>query len=490
MNATAGPLLCVLLALVFNAAPVAAQQATAVRLLPLSDGPPGQRSTPFIAWYEDLSAAGYRELEFLVSGQADIYDYAHPAGPSAAVASLQSAMPYTSRLLVRRPDQAKAFNGTVYLELLNATAGWDGDPIWQGAHHYLLRTGAAWVGISGKPATVDFLRDSWGKAPYPARNAQRYRTLSMPHFSQIWDMLGQAGRLVRTPGAEPHPLAGLQVERVILVGYSQSADYLVTFANSFHARHRLPDGRPVFDGYYVSGGHHQAKHVRGPEAETGEQLPVQDPRNWVRTDAPVIRFQTQTEVIGFDAHRARQTEADFPRLRFYEMAGGAHVDAALNAVGGQALARDLGLPPSFCPEPEHAYNPIRVGDLQAALLHALERWIRDEYPPPPSRLLELDPAAGPARLLLDADGNAVGGVRPAELRAPLGTYLASNRGPGFCDLFGGFIPFDTASLEARYPGPGAWQAQMRKAVDATVAEGFLLPADAARLRQQAAGSGH
>ena len=90
------------------------------------------------------------------------------------------------------------------------------------------------------------------------------------------------------------------------------------------------------------------------------------------------------------------------------------MDAHINTVGGLALARDLGLPPSFCPEPEYAYNPIRIGYVQSALLKALERWIETGAPPPASRFLELQAAGNRAELSRDVDGNALGGLRPPQ----------------------------------------------------------------------------
>ena len=93
--------------------------------LPIIAGTAETRSTPFIAWFEDLSGSNYVEREYLISGDANVYEYVDNAAQSTQVRVRQADIPYTSRILVRRPVSAHQFNGTVYLEVLNPTAGWD-----------------------------------------------------------------------------------------------------------------------------------------------------------------------------------------------------------------------------------------------------------------------------------------------------------------------------------------------------------------------------
>ena len=472
------------------AGPVLAAPDTlpSTELLPVAPGDPETRSTPFIAWFMDLSEDGYIEDEFAVSGDADIYGYVDDAGQSPEVEVIEAAVPYTTRILVRRPADPSRFNGTVFYEVLNATAGWDGDPIWQSTFEYITREGAIWVGMSTKPVTVDFLRDGWGSWFLVTRNADRYAGLAMPQFGQVWDMLSQTALLMKTPDNPENPLAGYDVERIILVGYSQSAAYQVTYLNSFHDAATEPDGSPIIDGYYISAGGDNGKHVTGPTTSTPENLPDGDARNFLLTPAPAFRFQTQTEVVGFPSYTVRQSEPGTPWMRFYELAGGSHVDERINEVGGQALVRDLGLPPSFCPAPAVPYNPIIIGNTQSALLHRLDAWIADGTEPPPSRFMELD-MSGPVTIVLDGDGNAVGGIRPPQIEVPLGTYLPNNTGPGFCFLFGGFDPFDDETVAARYRNSGQYVSRFVQAVKRSQKEGFLLKEEAADLRRRAAQAG-
>lgn len=441
--------------------------------------PTGQPSqTPFIAWYEDLGKKGYAEEEYLVRGEANVYEYVRAGDPAVQVRT--PLVPYVTRVLVRYPTNRAKFNGTVYVEVLNATAGWDGDPTWQAAADYLMRSGAVWVGVSTKPVTVDFLRDRWGRDKYPARDINRYASLSMPHFGQVWDMMTDVGKWLRTSGEPSNPLNQYAVKRLFMVGFSQSVAYQVTYANSFHAGARMPDGRSVYDGYYLGAGGPGAKDITAATPQT-ESLGEGDPRNLIRVEAPVVRLQTQTEVIGFGSYRVRQADKDFPMVRTYEVAGGSHVDAHLDEVGGIALARDLGLPPSFCPKPDAAYNPVRTGFYQAAALEILDRWSRGTAPPA-SRLYSLTEDGAKTVMAKDAVGNVVGGVRPPELEAPRGIYLESNSGPGFCRLYGGFVPFGPEKLREMYPTSGAFAAAFDTAITRAVKDRFLLPEDASLLR--------
>ena len=435
----------------------------------------------------DLSQHGYVEEEYAVSGLANIYGYVEDLAQSPEVEVIEADVPYTTRILVRRPSDPKRFNGTVIYEILNATAGWDGDPIWQSNFEYLTREGAVWVGMSTKPVTVDFLREGWAAWPLVTRNASRYATMSMPQFGQVWDMLNQTGLLLKTPSSADNPLAAFDVERIIMVGYSQSAAYQVTHANSFYANAVTPDGDPIIDGYFISAGGDNAKHVTGPDSMP-ENLPNGDARNTLLGDAPTFRFQTQTEVIGFGAYLVRQSEWDNPMMRFYEMAGGSHVDAEINFIGGQALVRDLGLPPSFCPSPVVPYNPIIIGFVQSALLEGLGQWISNGAEPPASQFMDLTFPGGSAEISLDAHGNAIGGIRPPQIEVPLGTYLPNNSGPGFCFLFGGFDAFNDQTLNSLYPNHGTYVNQIVREIRRSESEGFLLRQDAATQRRNAAAS--
>ena len=124
-------MLAVISSFVFLGHTAAAVELPGTELLPVVPGDVETRSTPFIAWFQDLSLVGYVEEEYAVSGTANLYDYVDDIGQRPDIVVSTPDVPYTTRMLVRRPADARDFNGTVFVEVLNATAGWDGDPIWQ-----------------------------------------------------------------------------------------------------------------------------------------------------------------------------------------------------------------------------------------------------------------------------------------------------------------------------------------------------------------------
>jgi len=79
-------------------------------------------SHPWLAWAPPNN--GYVEEEFQFSGMAGIYNYASSPPPPWDLA-LQDRQPYTTRMIVRRPSDPSAFNGTVVIEWQNVTAGYD-----------------------------------------------------------------------------------------------------------------------------------------------------------------------------------------------------------------------------------------------------------------------------------------------------------------------------------------------------------------------------
>jgi hypothetical protein len=118
------------------------------------------------------------------------------------------------------------------------------------------------------------------------------------------------------------------------------------------------------------------------------------------------------------------------------------------------------------------------------------------------RLTMLPPKSGPSYKLLvprsNEDGLSTAGIRPMEIRVPLGTNTGWNvraaafRGPNLCGLNGSFIPFATTraerlaagdprkSLEERYRNHEGYVRAVRQATKKLIQEGFLLEEDANR----------
>src|SRR5436190_6801187 len=89
----------------------------------------------------DLASAGYVEEEFIVSGSANVYDWA--ADGSLNVKTPNA--PYTTRILVRRPANAAKFSGNVIFEPLENTRLFDWAFLWATSNEYFTEHGDAWV---------------------------------------------------------------------------------------------------------------------------------------------------------------------------------------------------------------------------------------------------------------------------------------------------------------------------------------------------------
>jgi hypothetical protein len=125
-------------------------------------------------------------------------------------------------------------------------------------------------------------------------------------------------------------------------------------------------------------------------------------------------------------------------------------------------------------------------------------------------LTELPPLVGPSYKIFvprpDPDGLDIAGIRPMEIRVPLGTNAGWNvRAPGFrspnlCGLNGSFIPFAATktdrlamgdprkSLQERYKSHQGYVDAVEKGAAELVRERFLLPEDAERFISDAKAS--
>ena len=104
----------------------------------------------------NLAASGYTEQEYAVSGQASIYEWGAAAGDPVTVRT--AAVPYTTRVLVRRPLDAKRYSGRVIVELLNPTGLYDFAPLWGFSYAQFIRRGDVWVGVTVKPVAAATLQ--------------------------------------------------------------------------------------------------------------------------------------------------------------------------------------------------------------------------------------------------------------------------------------------------------------------------------------------
>ena len=114
-------------------------------------GPPGIIMTGF-----DLGQVGYTLEEFFLESTATRFEPAGPAGSDRYWGVTPAGQaPFTTRLVVCRPSDSGAYTGTVILEWLNVSAGFDAPAHWMLTHRQVMRAGWAWVGVSAQRAGVE-----------------------------------------------------------------------------------------------------------------------------------------------------------------------------------------------------------------------------------------------------------------------------------------------------------------------------------------------
>jgi hypothetical protein len=454
------------------------------------EGPPGIIMAGF-----DLGQVGYTLEEFFLEGTATSFAPAGPAGTDGRWQVTPSGRaPFATRLVVCRPSRPGAFTGTVVLEWLNVSAGFDAPAYWMLTHRHVVRAGWAWVGISAQRVGIEGGGDVFSSAAetgdqaplmaLPALKASdpaRYGGLHHPGDAFCFDIFTQAARAVR----QGEVLGALPVECLLASGQSQSAIHLVTYVNAVAPT--VPGPGPC-DGYLIGSRNGRAAPLTGWDGRIRDEGPdgVR-----LRTDgrAPALTVQTETDVTGVLAGvTARQ--ADTGRLRWWEIAGAAHADTYLL---GAAFSDSGSLPPAELARQltptadvfgQQFPAPVNSGPqhhyvAQAALAH-LDRWARGGPPPPRSPRLETDPG-NPMRLLTDDAGIARGGIRTGWVDVPVAALsgLAPEGAPAFAAILGTTRVFDQAELNRRYPGgPSEYAAAFRTATSRAVTDGFVLAEDA------------
>ena len=415
---------------------------------------------PFFADQHGLAARGYVENEYFVNGVASRYDT--PDRATGRV--LDSDHPYATRIIVRRPADPHRFNGTVVVEWLNVTNGFDADNTWFFAWEHLLDAGYAWVGVSAQRVGVDRLK-AWSPKRYGTLDVTQGGTITDDSLS--YDIYRQAGAILRHRGAGVDVLGGLRPQHIIATGESQSAFRLTTYVNSVDPLDR------EYDGFLLL-------------STLG--MPI-------RTDIarPVFKVSTEFDVADSEAG-ARQPDGKL--FRAWEIAGTSHVDYHLRLSREPLELRDFGTSSEATLAPTCG-NPtigtrVPAGDVMGAAYDELVRWIAGGPPPPSAPKIavasigESQPRPGlgaPARTAVlerDAMGLAKGGIRLAAVAVPTGISAGVNTGPGACNRWGSYTPLTVAQLAALYPSHTTYVHRVAEISRANAQRGFILAGAAQR----------
>lgn len=448
----------------------------------------------------DLAAAGYTETEYFVQGFANIYDWVgDPA--TASVGVRDAAVPYTTRMLVRRPKDAAKASGRVVVELLNPTGLYDFAALWGFSWQHFTRRGDVWVGLTVKPVAAATLKrfdavrykdinfaftqpaGCQGEGPRPGMPGAGDARVNAPDSENglAWDITAQVGSLLRSSSKE-NPLLDLSPRHIIAAGYSQTGGYLITFANAFHDVLRLGDGTPVFDGY-LNGAGSNATAIN----QCAAPLEASDVRRTVLPrDVPFVTAMTESDFNRNPVLRRDDSDEPGDLYRHYEITGSGHAGPF---AAGVPLAADLAIAGFDAPAEDLCVEPrgdFPVGLAFNAIWQQYADWLGQRVPMVSLPRIETD--AG-HRAVRDEQGNAQGGWRLPQIDLPLAAWAGtgtprddSDRARASCALTGVKQPFDAARLKALHGSRTAYLERFRAAVDAAVAERRLTAEDGAQLK--------
>lgn len=504
------------------ASPAAASDVTSFTVTPPSvSGPIPSTATdyPFIAdgfGPEPAVPSGYEENEYFISGRGNLYQYT-PTGievttpcPASTAPYGCTNIPYTTRMLVKGPRDPRKFSGTVVIEPLNPSAGFDIAAVWDRSWPYFVRNGDIFVGWTSRYGTIAALKQF---------NPARYAPLTWGVNSAVddgitFDIAAQVGALFKGNGPGS-PTRGLRVKRVFEAGFSQDGGFTFTQADVFNAIERMPGGGPVYDGY-VPGGTTGPSNIDFGLTPAGA-LPPGDPRIQMQPrDVPVIQINTETEealagLLGPAGLAYRRPDSNAPgdRYRLWEVPGASHVSNDLNTPAitlQRNLAELQGIPvsalaPTGCTHQQFVSGPsvglpgivdpntYPFAVVANAAFADLTRWVGNDVPPPRAPRIDVSSTGS---IMRDSFGNALGGLRTPFLDVPTASYSPTDTVAhttafsGFCVLYGYNTPFSHSTLTSLYRSHGQYVSQVARESNSLVREGFWLRPDAQEVIKQAA----
>jgi hypothetical protein len=422
----------------------------------------------FFSSNHDLASRGYVEEEYFIRGTADGYNFPDKLkdGTSAG-----APKPYYTRVVVRRPTDAKHFNGAVVVEWDNVTNNFDAENVWFYDWDHMMRDGYVWVGVSNQTIGIDALK-KWN----PKRYGEFDVGASLPKpggpdaDAQSYDIFSQVGAALKHPGSVDM-LNGLNPKVILATGESQGAGRLATYVNS------IQNSAKVYDGFLL------LSAVGSP----------------IRSDVavPVFKLNTEHDVLTGDA---AVWQPDSAKYRSWDVAGTSHVDRHLRENREPMELRDNGLSLEAKMAPQCA-NP-QVGTrtpmhyVVGAAFDKLTTWAEGGKAPPTAPHLTLTtinqrPAQSvPAR---NADSLAQGGIQlsamavPTQINFGLGAPAdpaaakagGEAIGAGACVRWGYSVDMTVDQLNAHYSSHADYVAKVKKVAEQNLKDGYITAYDEA-----------
>lgn len=433
----------------------------------------GKFGWPFAASMLDITGMGYVEEEYFLEGTATRYgevDSSLSRRDGEWQAKAVGEAPYKTRLLIYRPADRAAFNGTVILTWNNVTAGYDlfgtdSLEVFEGGFALACLTTQK-VGIEGLPPVPQGLVH-W--------DPERYGSLHIPSDDYSFDIFTQAACAV---GPERDrsldPMGALDVRQVVALGASQSAGRLATYINAIQPMSKALDGF-ILAIYFGRGTPLEVGdtvvNINTPEVD---RAPALVGSNLIRDDTGTPVFVVNSELEAIACYGVRQPDTE--TFRYWESAGTCHVSQQVNAVRRKMAERDQLLPRPA----QEGINTIPMAYLYDAVFYHMHRWLADDIAPPTMPKVEF--AGDPPQVVRDENGIARGGIRLPQVEVPIATNSAVPLGEGIFAMLGGSSqPFSADKVTALYRDKATFIKRFNEAAERAVAAQVLRPRDVAKL---------
>lgn len=343
---------------------------------------------------------------------------------------------------------------------------------------YLFEGGYTYASVQWNKEVTELFAD----VP-PGDDANPLLRGSIERGTDAWEILRDAARFLRDPGAFEGSDGPRPVDTVLSFGFSQTSALQMAF---LAGGENEVDGDHVYDGHLLGVGGYACTTPtdEGPfytlitrcddDALDHDGRPADD-------GSKVMMISAQSDLEDGLFLSALSRYPDEANWRQYELAGVAH------------------LPSVVFPVEAENQNPADFRPVFRAAVHNLTLWTTQGTEPPPSVFIEGEVVAdgeGQGTLVtdLDADGNALGGLRLPHLEAtvdgtitgaPLGTYTGMNlevdldAHPAnvFALIGGTFEPFDADELRERYADADTYVRRVTLAADHLLASGYILERD-------------
>lgn len=425
---------------------------------------------------------GFVEEEYFIKGLADIYDY----DENLNVHVYDSNLNYCTRILVRRPISKEKFTGICYVDIMNASNGYDIEDLWRCSYLHVMENNHMYVGVTTKPINVlslknfDFDRykelDWSSKQPAPQPTTVNPKTASILGTEEglVWDILYQVGKEIKN---NPSGFCGdLKPEYVYLSGQSQSGMYLNTYINFMHNYYKEKGYEKVYDGYLVLASGGLSRELRQKEnAAVFSVIKVKESN----VDVPTISFNTENDYELFEGFGGLTVgvneDSETNKRRYYDMAGSAHTDAASPLVPTNEEIVKTKCPPRIL---DGEYN-YRLNDLPFdyyinGMLEKLHIWAKDKIAPKIVEPILLDESNNMVR---DEHGNVLKGFRSPFMDVPKASYKGSySKGA----TNGTMTFFTKDKMDELYGSLENYLAKFEENLNKQVEEGFVSVNDAKR----------